>query len=56
MVDSSVFIAFERRGLPIELSGGGPSEDVMILLTDNADEFSRVPNLKVIRFGEGIRE
>jgi tRNA(fMet)-specific endonuclease VapC len=135
MVDANVFIAFERRGLPISLSDWGPSEDVFVsvvtvsellmgvhradnearrkrrsefveailagvsvldfttivarrhamlhaelarqgqligahdmiiaatalhhglsLLTDNVEEFSRVPDLNVIRFGEGVRE
>ena len=135
MVDANVFIEFERRNLPIDLSQRQPSDDVFIsvvtvsellmgvhradnegrrkrrsefveavlagvsvldfttavarchaqiysdlarrgqligahdmiiaatalhhglsLLTGNVDEFSRVPNLNVVRFGEGARE
>lgn len=135
MVDANVFIAFERRGLPVDLSQWDSSEGVFVsvvtvsellmgvhradsearrkrrsefveailvgvsvldfttavarrhaqlysdlvrrgqligahdmiiaatalhhglaVLTDNVDEFSRVPNLNVIRFGEGTRK
>ena len=58
MVDASVFIRFERRGVPIDLSPWEPSEGVFIsvvtvseLLTDNVEEFSRVAGLPVIPFG-----
>jgi len=65
IVDRNVFIAFERRGISIDLTlGNRPrkcssapwgAHDLIIaatalhrgasLLTDNIDEFSRVPNL-----------
>jgi predicted nucleic acid-binding protein len=40
MIDTNVFIRFERSGKAVDLS----------ILTDNVDEFSRVPDLRVLPF------
>jgi hypothetical protein len=46
MVDTNVFIRFEKSGKSIDFSSGMAYR----FLTDNVQEFCRVPGLKVIPF------